>query len=190
LCLNTGKSIPIFNFGIMRKLIKPVSFVFLISVIIAACGEIESYPDSPIIEYRSFSLFYSSDTIMGKILKGEMEVYFTDGDGDIGLKQPTDSTEADSLKFNFFTRLYSMNNGVFEEVPDENGLQNFRIPYISREGQNKTIKGSIFIEFEYRLTKNDPILDTIFYTFYLVDRELHQSNTDTSDILVFTGLDF
>jgi hypothetical protein len=167
----------------MLRIIKPASLVILISCIIGSCGEIESYPDTPIIEYKSFSLYYSTDTTMGKILKGKMEVYFTDGDGDIGLEQPNDTIEADSLKFNFFTSLYSINEGVFEKVPDENGLQNFRIPYITRGDQNKTIKGSIFLEFEYRLLENDPILDTIFYTFYLVDRELHKSNTDTSDVL-------
>ena len=147
-----------------------------------------TYPDTPIIEYKNFSLYSTRDTLGNSIFLGKMEIRFTDGDGDVGLSQPDADTTivADSLKYNFFTSLYCMNNGVFEKVGGKVGEQNFRIPYISREGQNKTLKGSIFIEFEYY----KPIeYDTIFYTFHMVDREFHQSNTDTSDVIVFTGLD-
>jgi len=175
----------------MMHYFKKISAIlFAVTMVLAGCGEIVTYPDTPIINYKSFAIYKTTDEL-GDLLIGKMEVTFTDGDGDIGLQQPTDTIEVpDSLKFNFFTNLYSMNNGIFEKVPDEKGLQNFRIPYISREGQNKTIKGSIFIDFEYRITENDMVFDTIFYTFYLVDRNYHKSNTDTSEVLVFTGLDF
>ena len=31
--------------------------------------------------------------------------------------------------------------------------------------------------------------DTIFYTFYIVDRNFNQSNTDTTDVIVLSGID-
>lgn len=147
-----------------------------------------SYPDTPIIDYKSFALYSTIDDLGNEIFIGKMEISFTDGDGDIGLSQPDSSAIADSLKFNFFTSLYSMNNGVFEKVSGKEGEQNFRIPYISREGQNKTLKGLLYIDFEYKISENDPIYDTIFYTFYLVDRAFHRSNTDTSEVVILSGL--
>ena len=31
--------------------------------------------------------------------------------------------------------------------------------------------------------------DTVFYTFYIVDREFNHSNTDTTEVLVLSGID-
>ena len=31
--------------------------------------------------------------------------------------------------------------------------------------------------------------DTIFYTFYIVDRSFNRSNTDTTDVIVLSGID-
>lgn len=156
----------------------------IISSFLGGCGEIVSYPDTPIIDYKDFSLYLTRDDLGNSIFLGKMEIRFTDGDGDVGLSQPDSTIVTDSLKYNFFTSLYSMNNGVPEKIGGPVGEQNFRIPYISREGQNKTLKGSIFIEFEYKLIEHD----TIFYTFYMVDRAFHHSNTDTSEVIIFTGL--
>jgi hypothetical protein len=163
---------------------KIAAVIFTISAILAGCGEIVTYPDTPVIDYKEIILYKTTDALGNSIFLGKMEVRFTDGDGDVGLSQPDSTVIADSLKYNFFTTLYSMNNGVFEKISGPVGEQNFRIPYISREGQNKTLKGSIFIEFEYKLIE----YDTIFYTFYMTDRAFHRSNTDTSDVIVFTGL--
>jgi hypothetical protein len=166
---------------------RKIAVTFLIfSSFLVGCGEIITYPDTPIINYKNFSLYSKTDTLGNSIFLGKMEIRFTDGDGDLGLSQPEEDTIVlpDSLKYNFFTRLYNMNNGVFEKINGPTGEQNFRIPYISRKGQNKILKGSIFIEFEYY----KPVeYDTIFYTFYMVDRAFHKSNADTSDVIIFPG---
>ncbi|MCB8999504.1 MAG: hypothetical protein H6540_05480 [Bacteroidales bacterium] len=168
----------------MQSLRKITAFIFLFAIIMAGCGEIVSYPDNPIIEYKSYALYRTTDELGNNIFLGKLEFTFTDGDGDVGLYQPDSAAVADSLKYNLFTSLYSMKNGVFEKVDSSLGEQNFRIPYISREGQNKTLKGSITVEFEYKFIE----YDTIFYTFYMLDRAFHRSNTDSSEVIIFTGL--
>jgi hypothetical protein len=168
----------------MLRIQKIISIVFILSAFFAGCDEVVKYPARPIIDYKSFALYSTTDDLGNNIFLGKMEVEFTDGDGDIGLIQPDSTIFSDSLKYNFFTSLYNMNNGVFEKIEGSVGEQNFRIPYIVRKGQNKSLKGTIYIEFEYKLIK----YDTIFYTFYMKDRANHRSNTDTSDIIVFTGL--
>lgn len=169
----------------MKKLQQFSVGLFILSAI-AGCGEIVSYPDTPVIDYKNFALYQTVDDLGNTVYVGKLELEFTDGDGDVGLLQPDSAGVADTLKFNFFTRLYDLNNGVFEEIEGDEGHQNFRIPYIRREGQNKTLKGEISIEFEYKLIEHD----TIFYTFYMMDRSFNRSNTDTSDIIVLSGLDF
>ncbi len=58
----------------------------------------------------------------------------------------------------------------------------YRIPYMERLGQNKILKGTIsvtFLYFFYNAT------DTIRYDFYLTDRALNESNTEsTSEIII------
>ena len=169
----------------MLNIRRITALIFVLSAFYAGCGEIVTYPDTPVIDYQSFTLYRTTDDLGNNIFLGELEVDFTDGDGDVGLSQPDSAVISDTLKFNFFTSMYSMNNGVFEKVGGAVGDQNFRIPYISREGQNKTLKGSIKIEFEYKVIE----YDTIFYTFFMMDRQFHRSNTDTSEVLIFTGLD-
>lgn len=169
--MNTGKKI--------------IAALFTLASIVAGCGEIQTYPDTPVIDYKDFKLYRTTDALGNSIFVGKMELSFTDGDGDVGLAQPDSTVVDDSLKYNFFSSMYSMNNGVFEKIEGPRGEQKFRIPYISREGQNKTLKGTISVDFEYKIIE----YDTIFYTFYMMDRAFHRSNTDTSEVLVFTGLD-
>ena len=143
-----------------------------------------TYPDTPIIDYKDFQLYRTTDALGNSIFLGKLEMKFTDGDGDVGLVQPDSAETVDSLKFNLFSTLYNLNNGVFEKIEGPVGEQNFRIPYIERKGQNKTLKGTITIDFEYKLIE----YDTVFYTFYIMDRAFHRSNTDTSDVIILTGL--
>lgn len=144
-----------------------------------------TYPDTPIIDYKNFALYQTVDDLGNTVFVGKLELSFTDGDGNVGLLQPDSAGVADTLKFNFFSSLYDLNNGVFEEIEGDKGKQNFRIPYIKREGQNKSLKGEITIEFEYKLIE----YDTIFYTFYMMDRSFNRSNIDTSEVIILSGLD-
>lgn len=152
-------------------------------VLFFSCRKIESYPVKPKIEYKSFTLRDTIDPLgnPGKI--GELLFGFVDGDGDIGLPQP-DSTITDTTNFNLFITMHEILDGEFIKV-DEDDLEtllNYRIPYIESEGQNKTLKGEIQVDFFYFklfLIK----YDTIKYEFYLVDRALHKSNVEETDTI-------
>ncbi len=152
-------------------------------VLFFSCRKIESYPVIPEIEYKSFTLRDTIDPLgnPGKI--GELVFSFVDGDGDIGLPQP-DSTSKDTTNYNLFFTMYEMLDGEFIKV-DEDDLEtplNYRIPYIVSEGQNKTLKGEIQVDFFYLIIK----YDTIKYKFYIVDRALHKSNDQETDTIFFS----
>jgi len=148
------------------------------------CEEILSYPDEPSIDYKSFDLFLTSDALGNEFFLGKMQFGFTDGDGDIGLKQPTSDDLADTLKYNLFMSMFEIKNGQVVKVGGPAGETAYRIPFIERNGQNKTLKGDIIIDIEYKILN----FDSIFYTFYIMDRAFNRSNSDTTHLVVFTGL--
>lgn len=168
----------------MKLLIKIVLSLFSLAIIFAACEEIKTYPEIPSVDYQSFSLYATTDALGNKILLGKLEFEFTDGDGDIGLNQPESENPPDSLLYNLYLSLYEKQDTGFTKTEDINSL-NFRVPYIERKGQNKTLKGRITIDLEYKIIE----YDTFFYTFYIVDRQFNKSNVDSSDVLIFTGID-
>ena len=142
-----------------------------------SCKKIESLPDIPSISFKSFILIDTIDALGNEGKIGELIFDFEDGDGDIGLTQP-DSLSVDSTNFNLFFTLFGKIDGEFIEV-SENDLEtplNYRIPYIEKEGQNKTLIGEIQVDFIYLLFE----YDTIKYSFFIVDRALHKSNVETT----------
>ncbi len=146
-----------------------------------SCRKIESLPEIPRVEYKSFALSESTDTLGNQVVKGELTFYFEDGDGDIGWKErQVDSLmqSSDSLNSNLFLSLYEKVDSQYMEVELNEPLY-YIIPYIEREGQNKTLKGEVKVDLYYYLIE----YDTIRYDFFIVDRARHKSNVDsTGDI--------
>ena len=160
-----------------------VSLLFLL-LFLFSCEPIQKYPDVPTVEYKAFNLYASQDALGNNILLGELDIDFTDGDGDIGIEQPDSSALADSLKYNLFLKLWKAENNEWVPAEDQANVQNFRIPYIERTGQNKTLSGTITVSLEYKSIE----YDSIRYTFYLIDRQFHKSNVDTTETIIFKGI--
>lgn len=157
----------------------------LFVILLTGCPEIQTLPDTPKIEFESFTLSEKTDDLGNEILLGELVFLFEDGDGDIGMPESDSIAPNDSSQYNLFLKLYKKINMQYIEVGrDELGAPLFyRIPYIEpREGQNKTLQGNIKIDFEY------PTLDydTIRYDFYMYDRARNKSNTESTTDISFT----
>ena len=157
----------------MFKNLLPVIILFIVS---GSCRKIEDLPPEPRIEFTSFEIFDTLD-ILGNLSKGgRLKFYFEDGDGDLGLKEPVmpwdDST-------NLFLTLYKKTNGSFIPADPKDPLypSDYRIPWMTRLGQNKTLKGTISVTFLYLFYSPS---DTIKYDFYIKDRAQHDSNSDTT----------
>lgn len=168
--------------GIYRKILT----ILILGGILSSCEDPVKFPDEPIVSYKSFNLYTSTDILGNTIILGKLEFEFTDGDGDIGLNQPSvdNPPMEDSLKYNLFLNMYAMEDGVFQLVEDEDQITNYRIPFIKQTGQNKALNGTVILDIEYKKI----VYDTVFYTFYIMDREFHRSNTDSTDIMIFTGI--
>ncbi|MBN1388339.1 MAG: hypothetical protein JW965_07825 [Bacteroidales bacterium] len=157
----------------MKSILPIISAVILFLLFSNGCEKIKPLPPEPYIEFRQFTMFDTIDQQLGNPGKaGILEFYFEDGDGDLGLRQPV---EGQTDTTNLFFTLYYKEDGVFTEADslDFNNPPDFRIPYMEREGQNKTLQGLIEITFLYFIFD---ITDTIMYDFYIKDRAGNESN--------------
>ena len=151
-----------------------------------SCQQIDPvYPDEPVISYQSFGLYITTDQLGNKNLNGRLSFEFTDGDGNLGLAPLVDTSDLslpDTVKFNFFLQLYDLQDFEYVEIPDEDGgVLKYRIPYLDKQ----PLKGTIDLDISYPVI----LYDTIFYTFYIYDRDFNRSNTDTTDVIVLSGID-
>jgi hypothetical protein len=162
---------------------KKTPIILLLSVIITAiaCGRIENLPDTPSVEFRSFTLFDSTDILGNNLRAGVLNFYFEDGDGDLGLSDPDSTSSADTT--NLFFKLFRKTDGVFTEVGDDDLLKPsaYRIPYLEPIGQNDILKGTIDITFLYFIYNNT---DTLYYDFWVKDRAGNKSNVDSTCVIV------
>lgn len=159
-----------------------ISFVF-----ITGCEKVQSYPATPEIEFKSF---WVRDTILNDnhIRLGTLSFSFVDGDGDFGLFQP-DSGENDTTKlYNLYFTVYQKINGVMVQDTNLKSKPYYPVYYneaMKREGQDKTLKGTISLNLEYFVIK----YDTVKYDFFIVDRALNKSNIATTPELELRPID-
>lgn len=163
-------------------------FLFGISVLcilLTGCPEIQTLPDTPRIEFESFTISETSDDLGNDILLGELVFLFEDGDGDIGLLLADSVGMGDTTKYNLFFTMFKKMNGEYIALGEDDlgAPLYYRIPYVvPREGQNKTLQGNIKIEFEYLTIE----YDTIRYDFYIYDRARNRSNIESTTDISFT----
>ncbi|MCX6270991.1 MAG: hypothetical protein NTU44_07190 [Bacteroidetes bacterium] len=150
--------------------------------LLPSCLKKEHFPDTPAIEFVSFTKIQNDTGIDDK---GILKLSFTDGDGDIGLAQ-SDTLPPFNIGsqwyYNFFITYYERQKGVLTNVnlPFTN---NSRIPPLYNSGSAKSTKGEIEIE----LFINNPTsaFDTIAFEVSIADRALHVSNRVlTPDIVI------
>lgn len=166
----------------MKKLLL-ILFVFITGLF--QCQEKPVYPDVPIINYENFQLYITTNSLDQEVLTGKLNFSFTDGDGNIGFEPWPDTVAIglpDTQRYNLFLQLYDLKDDQFEMVPDEDGgYLKYIIPYLDKQ----PLSGTVSVTIEYPIIR----YDTIFYTFFLYDREYNKSNTDTTDVLVLSGIE-
>ena len=162
------------------------TLLFSTLLLMISCNEVDPvYPDEPVVDYQGFGLYITTDPLGNNTLIGQLTFDFTDGDGNLGLLPLVDTSYLnlpDTVKYNFFLQLYDLQNYEFVEIPDEDGGKlKYRIPYLDKQ----PLSGTMDLEISYPVIK----YDTIFYTFYIYDRDYNRSNTDSTDVIVLSGID-
>ncbi len=160
--------------------------ILIMLTVLAGCEKDEKFADEPFLEWRDFSV---SDQGSGR-RSLNLQAYFTDGNGNIGRRadnnSPYDTCSAAS--YNFLIRYFEQVNGTFKEIEPETttgrGCQLFHVilPDLEPEGQNKTLEGDIFVDFEYSGFPRNAT-DSIRFELQLRDRAGNLSNVASSPTL-------
>ena len=143
---------------------------------ISACYKTPTYPIEPHIEFQDYTVaqpYTITDT-------GNLRITFTDGDGDLGMLNNSDSGTLSKIYINNIK--YAL-----PSVPRN-------IPIIPQKGTTKAISGTIDIKLagsggvglldeSYCLLIQHP-LDTLTFSIYIMDRAGHKSNVITTAPLV------
>ena len=155
-------------------------------LLMISCNEVDPvYPDEPVVDYQGFGLYITTDLLGNNTLIGQLSFDFTDGDGNLGLPPLVDTTDLnlpDTVKYNFFLQLYDLQGYDWVQIPEEDGGKlKYRIPYLDKQ----PLTGTMDLEISYPVILHD----TIFYSFYIYDRDYNRSNTDSTDVIVLSGID-
>ena len=154
---------------------KIVLFIVLLTLFFA-CKKRESFSDIPYLEFRHYELKDSVDAL-GNITKlCELHIYFTDGDGDIGLFN--DDTIA-PYDYNLFVNYLEMHNDSLQQI-NVNPPYHIRMPNLTPTGQNKSLK--VDVKYDVNVTYRNS--DTIKFELKLFDRALNESDWVSSSLII------
>ena len=159
--------------------------LILTGIVILACKKPDEFPLEPVITFKSIS---SLQNLQGYDEKISVVLGFTDGDGDIGYKNRGENDaifdDPNSIYYNNYFVTYSLfRNGVWSTVsttvpilPPIDPIAG-RLPYITPNGKNKSLKGEISCDIDVPLQATQ---DTFRLDLFIYDRSLHKSNIITT----------
>lgn len=151
---------------------KVILLIILSMAIVSGCKKSDEYSDVPSITFKSITVFKSPGTVSDSI--ADLIFSFTDGDGDIGSSQYTDTIAS------CFITIFVKQNGVWTT----DTILGEKLPYLTPTGNNKALKGDIerAIFLPFGATR-----DTMRFDIYIRDRAMHKSNGITTPEIVISS---
>ena len=142
------------------------NIIYCIAYSFFACKKREEFSNIPYLEFTKYEIKDSIDAL-GNITKlCELHLFFTDGDGDIGLFEEDTIAPFD---YNLFVNYFEMKNNSLQQIIDTlNPPYHIRIPNLTPTGQNKSLK--VDMKYDVDITYRNS--DTIKFELKLFDRAL------------------
>jgi hypothetical protein len=171
----------------MKKIL-PYFLLFVLATF-ASCIDKPTYPSTPVIAYKNF-IRYGNPSNPDSV---ELEVSFTDNEGDIGLDQ-TDTSGIFSKGNIYMDYMYWDTVGTgpdhwsyydtspADSIPFDTLKIAYRVPPVLPEGDPaEPMKGLIFVKQKAPVN----IFPKIMYVVYLYDKQYHRSDTIHSPPIYF-----
>jgi hypothetical protein len=162
---------------------KKFVFAILFLPLLFSCEKSEDYNEIPEIKFRSFEVIPGDGDYT--ISEGILTFDFVDGDGNIGFAENSDLDSANNLYtandiVDFVYKEYYKQDGIFIEKEGNP----FYLPYFKEGVYRKSLKGKIDIYFPRTILSPD----TVYYEFYILDRDMNQSNIETTPEIIYSEL--
>jgi hypothetical protein len=135
-----------------------------------SCRDDKDFSDIPELFYRDFTVVDQGGT---EGLLATWKLGFTDGDGNIGVRNEADSA-------NFIVTAFRTDSGKLKQLPQ---LNNYRIP----AAENISTRNGIEGEFKFVLKLIDyqmENIDSVYLEGYVLDRDLNASNVISTPIFL------
>jgi len=175
------------------------SKILIISACFAllSCEAKQNYPDKPKIEYKDHEVIKN---VQGRDSVINLTISYIDGDGDLGLKESQTDPPFDTGRYanNLFMEYQERIDGEFQQVrrdkwnPEDTIGFEYRFPYVTPDGKNKSIKGDLSVKISprpYFYYPQENYEGFVKFKVSIVDRKLHQSNTITTPAIPFKQQD-
>lgn len=146
------------------------------------------FPERPFLQLKGAYIFNNGN---GKDSFIELEMYYHDGDGDIGLSQQDTFPPFNFGSPEFYNLkiwMYEKKNGKWLKplnpltLPPDTLNFHERLPVITPSGSSKWIEGNLNITIPAEPFSLKP--DTVFFEVQLIDRSLKKSDLVRSEVLI------
>lgn len=155
------------------------SIFILFVLLIWGCEKIEQHSPIPEIELIGFDAAYKYDSDLEiDILYGELTFYFIDGDGNIGFAENSDSINFNEIP-DIIIKELKPNGEIIKDT-----LGPYYLPYFNESSYKKSLKGEI----QVNLMRLAGSADTVYYEFYIKDRNNNESNLITTPVYIYSEL--
>ncbi|HJN64233.1 MAG: hypothetical protein QGG97_02375 [Flavobacteriales bacterium] len=157
------------------KAFSKIVFILVLVPVLFACKKNENFSDIPYLEFTGYTIKDSVDALGNLTKIFELHLYFTDGDGDIGL---FDEDTIPPFDYNLFVNYFEMYNDSSQQI-NVTPPYHIRIPNLTPTGQNKSLK--VDVKYDVDITYRNS--DTIKFELKLFDRALNESEWVSSGVI-------
>jgi len=127
------------------------------------------------LEFIEYQIKDTVDALGNDAEVCELHLYFTDGDGDIGL---FDEDTIPPFNYNLFVNYFEMQSDSLHQI-NVNPPFHIRIPNLMPSGQNKSLK--VNVKYNINITYRNS--DSIQFELKLFDRALNESDWVSSGLI-------
>jgi hypothetical protein len=177
---------------------KKYSLLFIVSLLLWSCVQTPDYSSTPTITFERIQKFTVNDSFLGKKDSVVITLFFTDGEGDLGINPANIKADSTLLKtyktqfkedyYNYLLKTFRSKKGAFSDISGSSLVQqNGRFPRLRPDGRTGATDG--YLDYSIDIPSSfSPKNDTLRFEIRLRDRAFNTSNViQTSPVILNTN---
>ena len=173
---------------------KKYSFLICLPFLLWACVQTPDYSSTPSITFDRIQKFTVNDAFLGKKDSVVITLFFTDGEGDLGINAATIKADSLLLKnyktqfkedyYNYLLTTFRSRKGNFVDISSSSLVQqNGRFPRLRPDGRTGATDG--YLDYSIDIPASfSPKNDTLRFEIKIRDRAFNTSNKIVTNYVV------